>query len=192
MNLLPYEGTAHYQPHFLAADEASHYFQGLLGEIEWKNDELIMFGRRIVTSRKTAWYGDQPFAYTYSHTTKAALSWSPFLAEIKQRVVSASGEAFNACLLNLYHHGQEGMGWHSDDEPTIVPHSAIASISLGASRKFSFRHKRTKETISLLLESGSLLLMKGETQQSWHHSLPKTARVHEPRINLTFRTMKPQ
>ena len=107
---------------------------------------------------------------------------------MKKRVEERSGENFNSCLLNLYHDGSQGMGWHSDDEPSLVRDSAIASVSLGVERKFSFKHRETKETVALMLERGSLLVMKGETQRFWRHALPKTKKVASPRINLTFRS----
>ena len=116
-------------------------------------------------------------------------SWTPELLELKAIVESICGRTFNSCLLNLYHTGEEGMAWHSDDEKTLEPDGAIASLSLGAERKFSFRHRKTRETISLQLEPGSLLVMHGATQTHWMHALPKTKKVMVPRVNLTFRTM---
>jgi len=169
--------------------EARFYLESLLNFIPWQPDEVVIFGKRIVTSRKVAWFGDQDFAYTYSNSTRIALPWTETLLQIKSKVEKVSGCLFNSCLLNLYHEGNEGMGWHSDDEKTLEPHSAIASVSFGAARKFSFRHKKTRETLSLLLENGSLLVMKDETQTHWHHSLPKTNRKVGIRINLTFRRM---
>ena len=150
----------------------------------------MMFGKRIITKRKAAWYGDQPFPYSYSKVTKVALAFTPDLLILKEKAEVVSDETYNSCLLNLYHTGEEAMTWHSDDEKEIVPNSAIASFSFGAERKFSFRHKQTKHTTSLLLEHGSLLVMKGETQTHWLHKLPPTKGVRSPRINLTFRNMK--
>jgi len=108
---------------------------------------------------------------------------------LKDIVENQSGETFNSCLLNLYHSGVEGMSWHSDNEKDLKKNSAIGSVSLGATRKFSFKHKRTKQTTSIILESGSLLMMKGTTQSHWQHRLPPTKKVSSPRINLTFRTI---
>ena len=162
-------------------------FNDLLKDIAWENDEILIFGKRITTKRKTAWYGDKPFAYTYSHNTKIALPWTKTLLEIKEKVELLSREKYNSCLLNLYHDGSEGMGWHSDDEKMIVPKSAIASVSFGATRKFVFKHKKDKTQVSTILENGSLLVMKGETQIDWLHALPKSAKIKTPRINLTFR-----
>jgi alkylated DNA repair dioxygenase AlkB len=187
-NLLPCDGMAQYFGSILTDGEQTRYFETLLAEIPWESDEVVMFGKRIVTARKVAWYGDSEFAYRYSGSEKVALSWTPALKALKQRVEEWCGEAFNSCLLNLYHDGSEGMGWHSDDEPSLVTDSAIASLSLGVERKFSFKHRESKETVSLKLEKGSLLMMKGETQRYWRHALPKTKKVDSARINLTFRS----
>ena len=168
-------------------DEIDFFFNQLATEITWGNDEVLIFGKRITTKRKTAWYGDKPFAYTYSHATKIALPWTETLNEIKNKVERISNEKFNSCLLNLYHDGNEGMGWHSDDEKMIVQKSAIASVSFGAPRKFVFKHKKDKTQVSTILENGSLLVMKGETQIDWLHALPKSLKIKTPRINLTFR-----
>jgi alkylated DNA repair dioxygenase AlkB len=173
----------------LTHDDASHYLDLLLQKIVWDNDEVIIFGKHIVTKRKVAWYGDSNYLYTYSNTTKQALPWTKELLELKQIVEKLTESKFNSCLLNLYHSGNEGMGWHSDDEESIQPNSTIASLSLGAERKFSFKHKQTKQTISSVLEHGSLLIMKDATQAYWLHSLPKSKTISGPRINLTFRTM---
>ena len=123
------------------------------------------------------------------NTTKQALAWTPELLKLKTLVEKQSQVSFNSCLLNLYHSGAEGMAWHSDDEAALGRNPVIASLSLGAERKFSFKHKTSKQNFSLVLDHGSLLLMKGATQSHWMHSLPKTVRVSEPRVNLTFRTI---
>ncbi len=168
---------------------ANEYFDALIKRIEWKNDEVKIFGKQIITNRKVAWYADYGIAYTYSQNTKKGLAWTNELLEIKNLVEQISGENYNSCLLNLYHNGNEGMGWHSDDEKSIVEKSTIASISFGAMRKFSLKHKNQNQKISLTLENGSLLLMKDEIQHFWLHSLPKSKKIISPRINLTFRKM---
>lgn len=190
LNLLPCDGTVNYYGVVFGSGESALYQQRLMKTIEWKHDETVMFGKRIVTARKVAWVADQGISYAYSGTTKSATKWSEELLELRRQAERLSGESFNSCLLNLYHHGGEGMGWHSDNEKSIVAGSAIASFSFGAERKFSFRHKTSGESISLLLENGSLLVMKGETQKCWQHQVPKTKKVIEPRINLTFRRMR--
>ncbi len=188
-NLLPYDGTALYFGKVYDQNQAADYLKRLLHNIDWKNDEVIMFGKRIVTRRKTAWYGDKPYSYTYSKICRFALAWTNDLVEIKQKAEELTGEWYNSCLLNLYHTGDEGMGWHCDDEKEIAPHSAIASFSFGAERMFIFKHKQTNETSAVILENGSLLAMKDATQLNWLHQLPPTKKVASPRINLTFRKM---
>lgn len=189
-NLLPRDGHVEYHGPIMSPPEADGYLAQLLGDIEWRNDEAVIFGKRIITDRKVAWYADDGFSYTYSKTTKTALPWAPVLIELKRIVEEACGETFNSCLLNLYHSGAEGMSWHSDAEKDLVRHGAIGSMSFGAERKFSFKHKTTKETTAQMLESGSLLVMKGTTQTHWLHALPKTTKVHHPRVNLTFRQIR--
>lgn len=189
MNLLPRDGNATYHGRIFNEEMARSYFEHLSSTLPWRHDEVVMFGKRVVTAREVAWFADANIPYRYSGTVKQAEAWTLELAEIKAQIEVITGLTFNSCLANLYHHGGEGMGWHSDDEKSLVKHAAIASLSLGAERMFSFRHKRDAETISLLLENGSLLVMKDETQDHWKHALPKSAKIKEPRINLTFRTM---
>ena len=191
-NLLPKDGTVQYFGKILDSETAQKYFHRLMESVDWRNDEAFIFGKRIITKRKVAWYGDQDFTYTYSHSTKRALPWTAELLELKQIVEKASGETFNSCLLNLYHDGSEGMAYHSDDEKDLKNNAAIASLSLGAERRFLFKHKATGEKITLFLEQGSLLIMKDETQKHWMHRLPPTKKVFTPRINLTFRTIQSQ
>jgi alkylated DNA repair dioxygenase AlkB len=188
-NLLPKDGIVNYYGKLLTHQVANHYFDCLWNTIEWKNDQAILFGKQIITKRKVAWYGDTDFEYTYSNTTKRALPWTTELLELKVIVEEISGEKFNSCLLNLYHNGDEGMAWHSDAEKDLKKNGAIGSLSFGAERKFTFKHKETKETVSLILEHGSLLVMKDTTQTNWLHRLPPTKRITKPRINLTFRAI---
>ena len=186
-NLLPYDGETLYFGKVLTLDQAQHYYDVLMTTIRWKHDEAVIFGKHIITKRKVAWYGEAGFEYTYSNTTKSAIEWTHELLELKRIVEKISGTTFNSCLLNLYHDGDEGVSWHSDNEKALGTNTIIASISLGAERKFMFKHKNTKETIPVFLENGSLLVMQGETQQHWLHSIPKTKKISTPRINLTFR-----
>ncbi len=186
-NLLPYDGEAFYYGKVFSKEESIFYLQTLLRSIDWKNDEVVMYGKRIVTKRKVAWYGRAGFSYTYSGTTRIALPLTPELQSIQEKVEATLSQKFNSCLLNLYHTGEEGMSWHSDDEHTLQKHGCIASLSFGATRKFYFKHKTTKETISQFLESGDLLTMEGKIQEHWQHSVPKMQKVNTPRINLTFR-----
>lgn len=188
-NILPKDGLVNYYGKIFTSAEAAHYTKQLFTTIDWKNDESFIYGKLIVTKRKVGWYGDKAFDYTYSKTTKKALPWTKELLEIKKITEEKTGEQYNSCLLNLYHNGDEGMGWHSDAEKELKKNGAIASLSFGAERKFLFRHKVNKETVSVFLENGSLLLMQGLTQTHWFHRMPTTKKVTTPRINLTFRTI---
>lgn len=188
-NILPYDGEVNYYGKILTSKNAQHYFDQLLQHIHWENDKAIIFGKLIITKRKVAWYGDKAFKYTYSKTTKLALPWTKELLELKEIVEKNTGETFNSCLLNLYHSGDEGIAWHSDGETDLKKNGVIGSLSFGAERKFSFKHKNTKQSVSIILERGSLLVMKGATQTNWLHRLPPTKKVKTPRINLTFRTI---
>ena len=189
INLLPKDGTVNYYGKILDQKQSDKFYQTLLETIEWKNDEAVIFGKKILTKRKVAWYGDENFEYTYSNSTKKAIPWTKELLQLKKWAEEKTEEKFNSCLLNLYHDGSEGMAYHSDGEKDLKKDGAIASLSLGAERKFSFKHKETKEKVELILEHGSLLVMKDETQSFWLHRLPPTKKVFTPRINLTFRTI---
>ncbi|XZF12991.1 alpha-ketoglutarate-dependent dioxygenase AlkB family protein [Chitinophagaceae bacterium MMS25-I14] len=189
INLLPYDGTALYPGKVLDQQTADTYLSLLLENIDWRHDEAVLFGKHIITARMVAWYGDAGFSYTYSGTTKQALPWTKELLELKAIAEQRTGTIFNSCLLNLYHNGAEGMAWHSDDEKELGKNTTIASMSFGAERKFSFKHKKTGIITSLILEHGSLLIMKDATQSHWLHSVPKTTKIKRPRINLTFRTI---
>jgi alkylated DNA repair dioxygenase AlkB len=190
-NLLPFDGIANYHGPILTLREAQDYLEALLTTIPWRNDEVVIYGKHIITARKVAWYGDSSYSYTYSGTTKVALPWTKEMRALKRLVEEKAGCLFNSCLCNLYRDGSEGLGWHSDDEKALGKDTVIASLSLGTERKFSFRHKRKSGgyPISIQLENGSLLVMKGTTQTFWQHSVPKAAKITTPRINLTFRTI---
>ena len=157
-NLLPVDGVVNYYGPFMSVQEADIYLHSLLNNIAWENDEAIVMGKRIKTRRMVAWYGDAAFDYAYSNVTKRALPWIDELRVLKEMVEQKTGETFNSCLLNLYHDGTEGMAWHSDAEKDLKKDGAIASVSLGAERKFSFKHRKSKETVSLVLQYGSLLV----------------------------------
>jgi len=190
LNILPFDGEAHYFGRVLTYDLADEYFKCLLNTIQWNNDQLIIHGKAITTRRKVAWYGDHHYAYRYSNTTKHAIDWSEELLTLKTTVETLTQTKFNSCLLNLYHDGEDSMSWHSDDETALGHNTSIASLSFGADRKFMLKHKQNKKTISLTLENGSLLLMKGQTQTNWLHCLPKMKNSKQARVNLTFRTFR--
>jgi alkylated DNA repair dioxygenase AlkB len=189
-NILPFDGITYYHGLVLDKNQCDFYYQKLIKTIQFKNDEAIIFGKKIITKRKVAWYGASEFSYTYSKITKTAYIFTKELLELKEIVEEESGETYNSCLLNLYHSGDEGMGYHSDGEKMLKKNGAIASLSLGAARKFSFKHKENKQRVDVILENGSLLVMKKGTQSNWLHRLPPTKKVNSPRINLTFRTIE--
>lgn len=186
-NILPYDGEVYYEKCIWDKPNAENLLREMQQHLHWQHDELMMFGKKITTNRKVAWYGDKAFTYTYSRTTKSAIPWHPLLLPLREKTETVTNASFNACLCNFYHHGNEGMTWHSDDDKEFGINPTIASLSFGAERTFSFRHKITKEVISIILESGSVLLMKANTQTHWVHALPKSAKIKDPRINLTFR-----
>lgn len=188
-NLLPYDGEVSYFGQLFPGETANQYYEKLLNSIDWKNDEATIYGKHIITKRRTGWYGDRDFEYRYSGHTKKALPWTDELLELKKLATERTGETFNSCLLNLYHNGEEGMSWHSDNEKELKKNGAIASFSFGAARKFVFKHKQTAQKVAVVLEHGSLLVMKGTIQTHWLHSLPVTKTILRPRINLTFRTI---
>jgi alkylated DNA repair dioxygenase AlkB len=185
--ILEKDGRAEYCNHFYDANTSDALFQNLLDSLIWKSDQIHMFGRLVTTARKVAWVGDTECLYTYSGVQKIPQAWTQELLNIKHKLEKSTGHTYNSCLLNLYHTGNEGMGWHSDNEKELDGSAPIASLSLGARRKFAFRHKQDKTTSSIFLEHGSLLIMHPPIQEHWHHSLLKTKTITSPRINLTFR-----
>jgi len=192
-NLLPLDGHLFYTPNCFSKTQSDFYFNQLLNEIPWQHDEVMMFGKKIITKRMTAWYGDEGCSYVYSNIKRNPLPWTNTLTKIKNVIEEKANSQFNSCLLNLYHDGSESMAYHSDDEPMLEKNGTIASVSFGAERRFLFRHNRHKENqvpvVELMLNHGSLLLMQGEIQNNWKHALPASAKIKSPRINLTFRTI---
>jgi alkylated DNA repair dioxygenase AlkB len=157
----------------------------LLGETDWRHETVLVYGKRHLQPRLTAWHGEA--GYTYSGLTLAPLPMTPLLAQLRSAVEAATGHRYNSVLLNYYRDGADSMGMHSDDEPELGPHPAIASLSYGATRTFILRHKRSKRTLKFDLADGNLLLMAGTLQQNWLHGINKTAKPTGPRLNLTFR-----
>jgi alkylated DNA repair dioxygenase AlkB len=192
LNILPKDGRAYYYPNIFDEQRSQWLMTQLQESLTWESDQLIMFGKVVTTRRKVAWVGDSKCSYTYSGVQKIPQAWTSDLLLIKEQLEAMAQSEFNSCLLNFYHDGDDGMGWHSDDEKELNPHSPIASLSLGARRKFAFRHKEDKETISLFLEGGSALLMHAPTQEYWQHALLKTKTASDARINLTFRNIIPR
>ncbi|WP_303309521.1 alpha-ketoglutarate-dependent dioxygenase AlkB [Hymenobacter sp. BT730] len=180
---------------FLPVAEAVRLQQELTDTLQWRQEPIRLFGKEVLQPRLTAWYGDATAQYSYSGLSLAPQPWTPALQHLRTRVEQATGTTFNSVLLNLYRTGQDSMGWHADDEPELGPEPIIASISLGATRRFRLRPRYPQQpdhaALGLDLSTGSLLVMRGPTQQHWLHAVPKTARPVGPRINLTFRTIYP-
>lgn len=159
--------------------------------IDWQQEEILIFGERKRVPRLVAWHGDPGTAYTYSGTAHEPLPWMPELLRVRQRVEELTGYRYNSVLLNLYRDGRDGMGWHADDEPELGREPAIASVSLGATRRFKLRDRRSRVAATPLdLAHGDLLLMAGATQHHYVHAVPKTARPVGERVNLTFRRVR--
>jgi alkylated DNA repair dioxygenase AlkB len=165
----------------------------LIAEIAWRSEEVVMWGRKLPQPRLTAWYGDAGASYAYSGIQLHPLPWTPMLLDIKARVEATVGSTFNSVLLNYYRDNRDSIGFHSDDEPELGEQPVIASLSLGEERMFILKHKRLKlvAPVHVRLASGSLLLMKGDTQRCWRHGILKESRSCGPRVNLTFRQIIP-
>jgi alkylated DNA repair dioxygenase AlkB len=189
-NLLPTDGVLRYISQFLTLIESDELFRKLHNELNWQPDVIKMYGKEIITARKVIWMSQNNLPYTYSGTLKQGIPFTEEIAFLKNKLEQYTNTKFNACLLNFYQNGKQAMGWHSDNESSIVPNSTIASISLGAERDFYFKHKQSNQKVSVFLENGSLCLMENQIQQYWLHQLPVRTKVLAPRINLTFRLMK--
>ena len=188
-NLLPIDGALFYEQGFLESNISLNYITQLLKEVNFKNDESIVFGKHYFMNRLVGWVGERPFSYGYAQIKRKAEPWSKNVLKLKRLVENATGTQYNSCLLNYYPSGEDGMGWHADNEKELGINPTIASLSLGATRKFSFKHNTTKQKIDVQLKNGSLLLMTGEIQHFWKHALPKTKKIKTPRMNLTFRNI---
>ena len=189
-NILTKDGQAFYYGQIFSAQECADWFEILMNNIAWQQDEVIIFGKKIITARKMQWYAATEVEYEYSKVKRTARIFTEELVRLKNIVEEKTGATFNSCLLNLYHDGDEGMGWHSDSESSLVHNAPITALSFGAERKMLFKNKASKENVSVFLENGSLLLMGKDSQTNWLHSIPKTKKVSKPRISLTFRLMK--
>jgi alkylated DNA repair dioxygenase AlkB len=186
------DGELWLMPNFMPADKARFYYDSLLLDINWKQEETKMFGKTYPVPRKTAWYGYPEFNYKYSGIMCNPEPWTKELMDIK-RVIEhfLPNEIFNSVLLNLYRDGNDKVSWHADDEPELGINPTIASVSLGAVRRFDLKHKEDPDKkLQIELASGSLVIMKGALQHHWLHQIPVQKKINEPRINLTFRTIK--
>jgi alkylated DNA repair dioxygenase AlkB len=192
LNLLPKDGVLNDYGRVMATEEGDNYFTELRGDVAWQPDSALLNGRLIKTAREVAWYADSPFRYIHSGVERQALQWQGgSLLQLKRKIEELTGQRYNSCLLNLYHDGSQGIGWHADVE-AIESNDVIASLSLGAARKFALKHKATGEFRELTLEHGQVIVMRGETQRHWLHSVMKTKQSVGPRISLTFRCFPEQ
>ena len=180
-----------YLPGFLNEGQALGYYSALTEQLKWQQDHIRMYGKQVKIPRLQAWYGDPEAQYTYSGLLMKPSPWQASLFELKQRCENVSGARFNSVLANWYRDNRDSMGWHSDDEPELGYQPVIASLSIGEVRDFDFRHKISGEKYRLPLESGSLLIMAGDTQKFWQHGISKRAKTLGGRINLTFRMIFP-
>lgn len=189
IELLPRDGSAMLHPRFIDADTADALMSRLMSSVPWESTRIPMFGREVSEPRLSSWIADQGVTYRYSGRDRVVHQWNADLTEIRRQVETVSMSSFNGVLANLYRTGHDHMGWHSDDERSLGPDPVIASVSLGAERRFDFRHRESGEIRSTLLPHGSLLVMSGAAQRCWKHRIPKSAKVTDPRINLTFRLL---
>lgn len=182
------EAEVLFYPQLFPDAVANRLLQELVETTQWRQDSMKIYGKPTPLPRLTAWYGDPGARYIYSGIVNEPLPWTSVISEIKKVLEDISGVGFNGVLLNRYRTGKDSMGWHSDDEPEFGPNPVIASVSFGGTRNFQFRHKRQKDLKSNIeLTHGSLLIMRGGTQENWQHQIPKTARPVQERLNLTFR-----
>jgi alkylated DNA repair dioxygenase AlkB len=176
-----------YYPNFIPPAEAATIMCSLQQHIDWRQEQITLYGKTFDVPRLQAWYGDKNAHYRYSNLSMQPLPWSPMLLELKQKCENTSNGCFNSVLANLYRHGQDGMGRHADNEPELGQQPVIASLSFGEIRNLDFYHNKTKNKFRIALYSGSLLVMRGDTQINWQHSIAKTKKKLAARINLTFR-----
>ena len=191
-NLLPYDGKVNDLG--VIIDDTTALYHTLLNELPWQSDIVTLFGKTHITTRQIVWMGDTDADYQYSGHVRQTVPWSDIVFHVKQKIEQALAEVgvtanFNTCLLNYYPSGADGMGYHADDEKELGHQPVIASLSLGATRKFVFKHKKTQDKVELYLESGQLVVMHGDTQTFWKHTITKTKTVDAGRISLTFRHM---
>jgi len=189
-NLLPKQGAAYLHEGLFSVDESAKYMEELMTGIRWKQEPIVIFGKQVMQPRLTAWHGDSGKSYRYSGILMEPTPWNKTLLEIKAKIEKITGVTFNSALLNQYRHEKDSMGWHRDNEKELGMNPVIASVSFGEVRRFLFRHYLEKSLKKeLYLNSGSLLMMSGETQKHWEHSISKQSTPVGPRINITFRTI---
>ena len=188
--LLPGDGSALLYRNAVSTDSAGEAMERLMATVPWQQHHVRVYGREVAQPRLVAWFGDSDRSYTYSGLTLEPLRWTEPLSSLRSRCEELADAKFNSGLANLYRDGKDSVAWHADDEPELGVDPIIASVSLGAERRFDLRNKHTGEAIKTLLPSGSVIVMSQDCQQHWLHQVPKMLRVHEPRINVTFRKMQ--
>jgi len=185
------DAEINYHPRFISDTDGWSFFEKILQGTEWRQEHITIFGKSHLTPRLSCWMGDEGLDYSYSNLTMTPVPWSDTARRIKHQLETQTHESFNSVLINYYRDGQDSNGWHSDDEPELGMNPIIASVSLGDTRDFKLRHKTNKKlSHTLSLGHGSLLMMRGTTQQCWQHQIPRRVKAG-PRLNLTFRTIKP-
>jgi alkylated DNA repair dioxygenase AlkB len=187
-NLLPADGEVFLYDDAVGHLAADRLLAALMAGIDWRQEVATIMGRQVPIPRLTAWHGEA--GYVYSGIRLAPAPWTDPLLELRAVAERLAGQPFDSVLLNLYRDGRDSVSWHADDEPGLGRDPVIASISLGATRRFHLRHRRSKARVAVDLAHGSCLIMAGATQHHWLHQLPKTARPVGPRINLTYRRMR--
>jgi alkylated DNA repair dioxygenase AlkB len=190
LELLPTDGSAKLFESVLGDSDPTVVMKELYESVPWASQTITMFGKQYEEPRRTAWFGDDGASYTYSGITMTPRAWTPVLQSLRSICEERSESTFNSVLLNLYRDGNDKMGWHADNEPELGSEPVIASLSLGATRRFRFRHRTTKEIVERELHTGSLVVMSGLSQKCWVHEVPRQKRVKTPRINLTFRKIQ--
>jgi alkylated DNA repair dioxygenase AlkB len=187
------DAQVHWHRHWLAAADADALQRTLREDVPWEVHRIRMFGRQVDSPRLSCWMGESGARYRYSGTDFVPVPWHAALSTLRNRLAAFCGTPFNSVLLNRYRDGEDGMGWHSDSEPELGPEPLIASLSLGADRRFLLRQRKDHaRKAEVVLGHGDLLVMAGTTQIHYQHALPKSARVHGERINLTFRLITPR
>lgn len=189
VNVLPYGGEATLWSQFITNPD--EVFEQLLCDVMWEDHFITLFGRSVKEPRQSAWFHTEGLAYRYSQSERIAQTFTPLLNDIMTRCAETANATFNSVLANLYRDGTDSMGWHADDEPELGREPVIASVSLGAERRFDFRHRESGDTASVVLPHGSLLVMRGQSQHQWVHRIARTKKVQTPRVNLTFRLTRP-
>lgn len=191
--VLPMENAqVEYYPNWLTHKHAKHLFDYFVEQLQWQQPSITLYGQQRLIPRLQAWYGDPDSQYEYSKLLMQPLPWDSRLLKLKQACEQKCNSRFNSVLANYYRHGNDSMGMHADNEPELGKQPVIASVSFGQTRRFTFKHLHSKETYKIGLEHGSLLVMKGDTQEYWHHGINKSKTQSGPRLNFTFRLVSPK